>query len=296
MPFKRIQNNNPTISYEFFPPKTPKGWAALYQTLGTIGDISPDFVSVTYGAGGTTRDKTVSLVARIENELNIGTMAHLTCVDHSKAEIAKVLDTLVDNNVKAIMALRGDPPQGADGYVAHPDGFAHASDLIAFIKEKYDFAIGCACYPEKHQEAESLTADIKYLKLKQDAGADFSVTQLFFDNEIFYRFRKQAIAAGVTMPIIAGIMSVTNKKQLARFEAMSGCSFPKALVSAIHEATDDQVEAAGIKFAIKQCKDLLDNGIAGIHLYTLNKSNASYMISEGLKDLGYFKDELRCSV
>jgi len=294
MPFKQL-HNKPTISYEFFPPKTPKGWASLYQTLGCMRDIAPNFVSVTYGAGGTTRDKTISLVARIENELNIHTMAHLTCVDHSKAALAKVLDELAANNVKAIMALRGDAPQGSDGFVAHPDGFAHGSDLIAFIKERYDFAIGCACYPEKHLESDSLASDIGYLKLKQDAGADFTVTQLFFDNDIFYRFRQQAIAAGVTMPMVAGIMPVTNRNQLARFESMSGCTFPEELVSAINDVSDDQVESVGIDFAINQCKGLLDNGIAGIHLYTLNKSKASHLISKGLKALGYFQRSSECT-
>lgn len=286
--FEKLKSNSPTLSYEFFPPKNPAGWATLYSTLGEVAGHNLDFVSVTYGAGGTTREKTISVVGRIQNELDIETVPHLTCVDHSRDDLIEILDTIKKKNVHAIMALRGDPLVGQDDFIQHPDGLSHASELIDLIKSNYDFVIGCACYPEKHPDAASLEDDIEFLKLKQDKGADFAVTQLFFDNEIFYRFRDKAVAAGITIPLVAGIMPVSTLKQLDRFREMCGCSIPVQLRSFLANCPDDQVAGRGIDYGINQCVDLIQNDVAGIHLYTLNRAISSSAITNGLRFRGHF--------
>ena len=276
----------PTLSYEFFPPKNPSGWASLYTTLGESSKQAPDFVSVTYGAGGSTRSKTVDLVGRIQNELGIEAMAHLTCVGHSRDELRDILEQLWNAGIRHVLALRGDPPKGDTGFKPHPDGFAHASDLIAFIKKQFDFTIGCAFYPEKHMEAPSLESDMEALKLKQDNGADFAVSQLFFDNANFFRFRDNAAAMGITMPLVAGIMPVLDLKQLPRFEELSGCVIPPELPAFLAESED--VTARGIEYATRQCNDLLRGGVAGLHLYCLNKHRSVTRITENLRALGHF--------
>jgi len=258
----------------------------LYSTLAEICSVEPDYVSVTYGAGGSTREKTVDLVRRIQNELKIETMAHLTCVGHSKSEIKNVLDDLKNANINNIIALRGDPPKGETEFKPHPDGFPHASDLIKFIRSGFDFKIAAACYPEMHTEAISLDKDIEYLKLKQDNGAEFTITQLFFDNTDFYRFREKAVQKGVTIPIIAGIMPVSSISQLKRFEEMAGAKIPKKLIDTLNQGSD--VIEQGIQYGVQQCKDLLESDVAGIHLYTLNKSISSVKITQGLRQFDFF--------
>jgi len=287
-PYDKIQRPEPTLSFEFFPPKTPDGWSALETTLQEVAQQLPDFVSVTYGAGGSTRQKTVSLVGQIQNDLGIETMAHLTCVGHSREELKEILEKIKTSNVRAIMALRGDPPSDQNRFVAHEGGFAHGSDLIRFIKDHFDFVVGCACYPETHMEAADTEADLGYLKLKQDLGADFTVTQLFFDNTDFYRFRQRAQKAGVTIPIVAGIMPVTGLKQLDRFQKMCGCRIPAGLRKTLENASEETVVARGIEYGTTQCGDLLKNEVAGLHLYTLNKSVSSTAITENLRSQGVF--------
>ena len=196
----------PTLSYEFSPPKNPAGWATLYSTLGEISRHSPDFVSVTYGAGGSNRQKTVDLVSRIERELDIESVPHLTCVGHSQEEIREILTTLQSAGIHHLMALRGDAPKHDPQYHPHPDGFIHASDLIQFVKANFDFHIGCAFYPEKHPDAPHLDEDLRWLKHKQDCGAEFATSQLFFDNDVFFEFRDKAARDGITFPLIAGIL------------------------------------------------------------------------------------------
>lgn len=278
----------PTLSYELFPPKNPAGWGTLYGTLGEISKLSPDYISVTYGAGGSTRSKTVDLVARIQNELGIESMAHLTCVGHSKDELADILRTLEQSGIRNVLALRGDPPKGDKTFKPHPDGFAHASDLIKFVKSGFGLKIGCAYYPEKHMEASSLEADIGFLKLKQDHGAQFTISQLFFDNENFYRFRDRCAAQGITMPFVAGIMPVLNLGQLNRFKELSGCAIPDSMVAFLSSGAPEAVADRGVEFATRQCVDLLKHGIAGIHLYSLNQSPSSVRITENLRKLGHF--------
>jgi methylenetetrahydrofolate reductase (NADPH) len=285
---QKIQSGIPTLSYELFPPKNPAGWGTLYGTLGELSKLAPDYISVTYGAGGSTRTKTVDLVGRIQNELGIESVAHLTCVGHSREELAGILATLEAAGIRNVLALRGDPPKGDATFKPHPDGFAHASDLIRFIKDRFGLSIACAHYPEKHVEAASLESDIDYLKLKQDNGAQFTISQMFFDNENFYRFRDKCVAAGVRFPFVAGIMPVLNLGQITRFRELSGCVIPDSLVSYLGTGDAAAVQARGVEFATRQCDDLLRNGIAGIHLYSLNQSHSSARITENLRGLGYF--------
>ncbi|HKP95523.1 MAG TPA: methylenetetrahydrofolate reductase [NAD(P)H] [Fibrobacteria bacterium] len=289
MPFlDKLKNGIPTLSFELFPPKNPAGWGTLYGTLGEISKLSPDYISVTYGAGGSTRSKTVDLVARIQGELGIESMAHLTCVGHSREELGDILRTLEKAGIRNVLALRGDPPKGDKTFKPHPDGFAHASDLIRFIKAEFDLRIGCAFYPEKHMEAASLEADIGFLKLKQDNGAQFTISQLFFDNGNFYRFRDKCAAKGVTMPFVAGIMPVLTLGQLTRFKELSGCIIPDSMVAFLGGGKPEDVNRRGVEFATAQCQDLLKNGIAGIHLYSLNQSLSSSRITDNLRTLGHF--------
>ncbi len=289
MPFsKKLKEKTPTLSFEFFPPKNPTGWGTLYSTLGDTSRLGLDYVSVTYGAGGSTREKTIELVSRIQNELDLEAMAHLTCVGHSKQELADILSQMNAQGIKNVLGLRGDPPKGVKDFKAHAEGFAHASELIEFIAKNYGFNIGCACYPEMHPQAKDLDNDILYLKRKQDLGASFAITQLFFGNDEFLRFRDKSVSSGVTIPIIAGIMPVTGVTQLDKFKEMCGCSIPDRLLNFLNTGDSHMVVERGIDFAIHQCEELLKNGVAGIHLYTLNKSISSLKIAEYLQNTGFF--------
>ncbi|MBE2225232.1 MAG: methylenetetrahydrofolate reductase, partial [Anaerolineae bacterium] len=260
---QKLYAPEPTLSCEYFPPKNPSGWGTLYATLAAAQELKLDFASVTYGAGGSTREKTLSLVERLQNELTIDAMAHLTCVGHSQAELDIILTQLKADGIPAVMALRGDPPQGSHHFSPHAGGFSYATDLITFIRSRYDFKIGCASYPEGHIESASMQQDIIFLKQKQDCGADFTVTQLFFDNDDFYRFRDAARAAGVTMPIIAGIMPVTAVKQLDRFQTLCGCTIPRKLSNLLLADTETSIVERGIIYGIAQVQDLLDHDVDG---------------------------------
>ena len=284
----KLRQRIPTLSFELFPPKNAAGWGTLYSTLGEICRVSPDYISVTYGAGGSTRVKTVELVERIQGELGIESMAHLTCVGHSKGEIGEILGNLAGSGIRNVLALRGDPPKGDKTFKPHPEGFAHASDLLRFIRGGYDLNIGCAFYPEKHMEAATLEEDLGYLKLKQDMGAQFTISQLFFDNDGFYRFRDMAAKAGVSIPLVAGIMPVLDIAQIARFKELSGCVIPAKLVDFLNGGAPEDVVKRGVEYATEQCLDLLRNGIAGIHLYSLNRSHSSVRITENLRQAGHF--------
>ncbi len=278
----------PTLSYEFSPPKNPAGWATLYSTLGEITRQAPDFVSVTYGAGGSNREKTVDLVSRIERELDIESVPHLTCVGHSQAEIRDILTTLQGAGIRHLMALRGDAPQDDPQYKPHPDGFAHASDLIEFVKANFDFHVGCAFYPEKHPDAEHIDDDIQWLRFKQECGAEFATSQLFFDNDLFYAFRHKAAQAGITFPLVAGILPVTSLSQLKRIGELSGQDIPKNLLDFLGEGTEKEITDRGIEYATRQCRDLLEQGVAGLHLYTFNRALSAVRITKTLRAEGYF--------
>lgn len=274
----------PTISFEFFPPKTEEGFASLYRTIDDLKPLRPSYVSVTYGAGGSTREKTVDLVARIQNELGIRSMAHLTCVGHTAQEIGGILDTLWERGICNVLALRGDPPAGQTQFVATAGGFGYANELAAFVSTRHDFCVGVAGYPEGHPQCLNRTRDLENLKRKLDSGGQVVITQLFFDNADFYRFRDAARAMGIKAPIIAGIMPILNVGQIKRFISMCGAKIPHPLLLKLEalEHDADAVYAAGVEYATTQCRDLLANGADGLHFYTLNKSKATVQIVRAL--------------
>jgi len=275
----------PTISFEFFPPKTEEGFASLFRTIDELRPLNPSYVSVTYGAGGSTRSRTVALVERIQRELGIRAMAHLTCVGHTRQEIGRIVDELWDSGIRNVLALRGDPPAGQSQFVAADGGFAHANELTEFVRGRHDFCIGVAGYPEGHPQCLNRTRDLENLKRKLDAGGNFVITQLFFDNAEFYRFRDTARLMGIAAPIIAGIMPITNVAQIKRFISMCGAKIPHRLLLKLEAVENDPaaVLATGIEYAVMQCRDLLFNDVDGLHFYTLNRSRATVEIVQSLK-------------
>jgi methylenetetrahydrofolate reductase (NADPH) len=276
----------PTFSFEFFPPKDEEGVSRLFQTIAELKPYAPAYVSVTYGAGGSTRRLTVELVRRIKREVGIEAMAHLTCVGASQTELQGVLDELVQGSIDNVIALRGDPPRGETKFVRHPDGFAYGSELVGFIRPRYDFCVAAACYPEKHTDSPDAESDLRNLKTKVDAGVDFLITQLFFDNQDYLRFVDRARRAGISVPVVAGIMPITNASQIKRFTAGCGASIPAPLLEKLDAAGDDAeaVRAIGVEHATAQCRDLLSRGVPGIHFYTLNRSRATRDILDRLRN------------
>ena len=271
----------PVFSFEFFPPKTDAAADALIRTVGDLREAhDPDFVSVTYGAGGSTRARTLELVTRIQSELGLLAMAHLTCVGHTQAEIGEVVDRLVAAGVENVLALRGDPPKGQEGFVKTEGGFGHASELAGFLRESYEIGIGGACYPENHPESNDVESELRWTAHKVDSGVEFLISQLFFDNADYFRFVERARSAGIEVPIVPGIMPITNVAQIERFTKMCGAKIPDALGERLHRFEDDPsvVMAIGIEHAIKQSRELLDGGAPGLHFYTLNKSHATRSI------------------
>jgi methylenetetrahydrofolate reductase (NADPH) len=283
-----LATGKPCISFEFFPPKTDEGLATLMQTIATLKELSPSFVSMTYGAGGSTRAKTVQLVSRIKNQIGIEAVAHLTCVGHRREELEEILNELKSAGIQNILALRGDPPKGQARFVAVDGGFANGNELVAFIRGKFDFSLGVAGYPEKHPEAPSLDEDIGRLAAKVAAGADYVVTQLFFSNADYFRFVDEARARGVRVPIIPGIMPVTDTDQVKRFTSLCGAKLPPALLARLEAAGADKaaVGEIGVDHATAQCEELLRRGAPGIHFYTLNRSDATREVFRRLKAKG----------
>lgn len=278
----------PVFSFEFFPPKTDKGHRALLATIEELAPLRPGFVSVTYGAGGSTRDRTIDLVTRIKRSMGIEAMAHLTCVGASRSEIEAVLDRLESSGIENVIALRGDPPQGETDFVPHPDGLAHGSDLVELIRSQdRPFCVAAAAYPEGHVESPDAQSDLDHLVKKVRAGTDVLITQLFFDNDFYFDFVDKARAAGIDVPIVAGIMPVTNVAQIERFTKMCGATIPPALAKRLDPVRDDSeaVERVGIEFAVEQCRGLLDGGAPGVHFYTLNKSGSTREILRALRRL-----------
>jgi methylenetetrahydrofolate reductase (NADPH) len=275
----------PTVSFEFFPPKTEAGFTSLFQTIEDLRPVKPSYVSVTYGAGGSTRQKTVDLVERIQREIGIRAMAHLTCVGHTATEIGGILDDLWKMGIRNVLALRGDPPAGQATFTATEGGFGYANELAGYVKAKHDFCVGVAGYPEGHPQCLNKTRDLENLKKKIDAGGCFVVTQLFFDNAEFYKFRDRARAMGITVPIIAGIMPITNVGQIKRFVSMCGAKIPHRLLTKMESIENDPeaVHRTGVEYATMQCKDLLFNDCEGLHFYTLNKSKATVDICRRLE-------------
>lgn len=275
----------PCISFEFFPPKNDEGLANLHASLARLRDLSPSFVSVTYGAGGSTRDRTIELVSTLRQEHGLEAMAHLTCVGAGRDEIGGVLGRLRAAGVENVLALRGDPPEGQASFQPHPQGFRYANELAKFIRGQYDFCIAGACYPEKHVEAPDAEADLQHLILKVEAGVQFLITQLFFDNHRYFDFVARARAAGIGVPIIPGIMPITNLKQVERFTAMCGATIPETLLAELRNVEDnpEAVLSLGVAYATAQCLELLQRGAPGIHFYTLNRSPATRTILSAIR-------------
>ncbi|GAC1653628.1 MAG: methylenetetrahydrofolate reductase [NAD(P)H] [Vulcanimicrobiaceae bacterium] len=281
---QELGTRRPFFSFEFFPPQDDAGVDDLFATLETLRSLRPAYVSITYGAGGSTRARTLDLSKRIQNELGITTMMHVTCVGASKRELRDLFYDLSAANIENIMALRGDPPRGAAGFVVDPHGFAYASELIAMLKKEFDFSIGAACYPETHPQAVSPADDIKHLVEKVEAGAQFLVTQICFDNDKYFEFVERVRAAGVTVPILPGLWPITNYKQIARIAQLCGSAMHPKLLAEL-EARADEPEAVkelGVSYATLQATDLLKRGAPGIHFYTLNKSPATRAVVSAL--------------
>ncbi|MFA5975383.1 MAG: methylenetetrahydrofolate reductase [NAD(P)H] [Elusimicrobiota bacterium] len=280
----------PLFSFEFFPPKDDPSAADLMAVIRDLKQLQPDFVSVTYGAGGSTRRKTLELVTRIKRDIGIEPVAHLTCVGHSKTEIRDILQEFTDNGIENILALRGDPPRGQTAFVSHPDGFRHANELAETVARK-GFCFGVAGYPEKHPEAPTMEEDLRHLKRKVDTGASFITTQLFFHNTRYFDFVSRARAIGIQIPILAGIMPITNYSQIQRFTQLCGATMPVSLTEELQPVQEDlnAVSRIGIRYAAQQCRELLQKGAPGIHFYTLNKSRSTREILghlRGLRDQG----------
>lgn len=285
MRFDRIlADHRPSISFEFFPPKTDEAAEALYANAASLEALGPSFVSVTCGAGGSTRERTRDLVLRLGRETALTTVPHLTCVGSTRDEIGEVLQTYAEGGIENVLALRGDPP-GAGRFEATPGGFGYAGDLVAFIRKHFPtLGIGVAGYPEGHPETTDKLADIDHLKAKVDAGADVVITQLFFDNRDFYDFVERCELAGIRVPIVAGIMPIQSISGVKRMAGLSGARLPAPLLRALKRAGEDAqaVASVGAHWATEQCRDLLDRRVHGLHFYTLNKSAATRRIYESL--------------
>ncbi|MEP7050686.1 MAG: methylenetetrahydrofolate reductase [NAD(P)H] [Pseudomonadota bacterium] len=275
----------PAFSFEFFPPKDEAGVDRLFETIARLQPYDPAYVSVTYGAGGSTRRLTVDLVTRIKREVGLEAMAHLTCAGATRSELESVLEQLKEGGIDNVLALRGDPPKGETSFVKADGGFGYASELTEFIRSSYDFCLAGACYPEAHPEAPSAEVDLQNLKRKVDAGVQVLVTQLFFDSKDYFSFVARARAAGITVPIIAGIMPITNVSQIKRFTAMCGASIQGPLLARLDAAGSDPVavQAVGVEHATAQCRELLAGGAPGIHFYTLNRSPATVEVLDRLR-------------
>ncbi len=277
--------DEPVFSFEFFPPKTDDGERNLRATLAALQALEPDFVSVTYGAAGSTRNRTLEVTKWLKQELQIEAMAHLSCVGASRQELRAILLELEDAGIENILALRGDPPRGQTQWTPHPGGLKYSTELVSMIRAHYGFSIGAACFPEIHPEAPDLAHDLRYLREKVAAGTSFLITQLFFDNEVYFRFVDEARACGIDAPIIPGIMPITDVKQIKTITGLCGACIPDGLLEQLELRSSDPggVLELGVSYATLQCAELLARGAPGIHFYTLNRSPATRAILSVLK-------------
>lgn len=279
-----LKSHKTALSFEFFPPKTEKGFDNLFNTISELEYLNPAYVSVTYGAGGSTREKTHNLITKIQKETDLTVVSHLTCVGHNKDDIAEIIDNYNNSGINNILALRGDPPK--DGvFKPADDGFAYAAELVNFIKNRHpNFGIGVAGFPEGHPDTPNRFLEIDYLKRKVDEGADYICTQLFFDNRDFYDFRERCEIAGINIPIIAGIMPITSISNMNRIVELSlGARVPAKLLKSVYRAeSDEYVEKVGIHWAAEQVNDLIENDVKGVHFYTLNKSKQIQAICDSI--------------
>lgn len=278
-----LASQRPFFSFEFFPPKDDEGARRLLATIAALRPLRPAFVSITYGAGGSTRARTVSLAKEIQQQIGLTVVAHVTCIGADRTELRALFDDVERAGIENVLALRGDPPPGAS-FEPTSGGFAHANELIGMLRRNYGFCIGAACYPEKHPEASSPEDDLLHLKLKADAGAEFLVSQLFFDNEDFLQFERRARATGIDLPILPGLMPITNFAQIQRFVAVCGASIPPKLRVEMEsrKGDDKAVEDLGVAYASMQAVGLLQAGAPGLHFYTLNRSPATRAIVSSL--------------
>ena len=276
--------NGPIISYEFFPPKTDAGYRSLFKTIKELKQLSPGFVSVTMGAGGTTREKTVDLTVEITKELGLVTMCHLPCTGYRPEQVGTILNRLEAGGITDVLALRGDPPKDDPDFVNPPEAFQYANELVEYIVNRGGFTIGAACSPEVHPEAPDAATDMIHLKRKVEAGSDFLVSNLFLDNERFFDFEQRSREAGINVPIVPGIMPIATVAGIRRMAGVNGTAFPPELEAELDrvEGDDDATYALGVRWATDQCRELLDRGAPGIHIYSLNRSPASREIYENL--------------
>jgi methylenetetrahydrofolate reductase (NADPH) len=290
-----IENHpEPAFSFEFFPPKTEEGERNLFKALEELRDLEPAFVSVTWGAGGSTREKTLDIVSRINADHGLEAMAHFTCVGATTEELHAALRQMRDAGIENVLALRGDPPKGQERFVATEGGLSYGSELVQLVSDSYDFCVVGACYPEIHPETEDLEAELSHMRAKVDAGARVLVTQLFFENSAYFQFVEAARNAGINVPIVPGIMPITNAEQIKRFTSMCGATIPAGLAEQL-DIRAEQPEAVaqfGVAYATLQCADLLARGAPGIHFYTLNKSPATRAILSALRTLRPWAGEL----
>ncbi len=281
---QKFAQGKTVYSVEFFPPKTEEGARQILRSANEISKkLNLDYVSITYGAGGSTRERTLDYGELLKDIFSFDVMPHLTCVGHSKAEIHSILERFASKNFCNIMALRGDPPKGESEFKPHPDGFKYANELVEYVKNNFpSFSIGCAAYPEKHPEAKSLKEDVQNLKRKVDAGADFIVSQMFFDNKKFFDFCNVCRGEGIEKPIIAGILPALSLKQVANFASMCQAYLPEELINGLKDVENDEEKSAqvGLNWAKAQVEELVANKVAGVHLYVLNRSKAALEIAK----------------
>ena len=286
---ERLRSRAPFFSFEFFPPKTDAGVGSLMAALATLRALDPAYVSVTYGAGGSTRERTIDIAKRIKHDVGLEVLAHVTCAGSTADELRALMRELEAAGIENVLALRGDPPKGDVAFAAAEGGFDHASDLVMMLEREFDFCIAGACYPEKHPEAASLHDDLDAVERKVNAGARWLITQLFFDNARYFEFVARVRARGITVPVIPGIMPITNYDQIERFTALCGATIPPGLRNEL-DARRDEPEAVaelGVAFATLQSVELLEKGAPGIHFYTLNKSPATRAVVSALYASGF---------
>lgn len=291
MKIKDILKSKRTISCEFFPPRDSDGIPAVLRTAGRIRSYNPDFVSVTYGAGGSTRAFTEEITSSLKRDTDLEVMAHLTCVAQTEEEVHTALVRLDELGIENVIALRGDPPAGHDNFVPAEGGFKHATELLRHVRDNFEFCLAAACYPEGHVESSDLITDMNYVKMKVENGADFLITQLFYDNQDFFRLMERAETLGIDAPIIAGILPILNSNQIRRFTSLCGSKIPDELDIQLERYVDDDdaVRELGIEYATRQVQELWDQGIAGVHFYVLNRNYSVSKILDNLKLPGHIK-------
>ena len=284
MKIREILQQKRTVSCEFFPPREEDGIPAVFRAIDRVSVYNPDFISVTYGAGGSTRDFTERITMQVKQETDLEVMAHLTCVAQTREEVHGVLERLDEAGVENVIALRGDPPRGQENFVPADGGFSHATELIDHIRANFDFGLAAACYPEGHTESPDLDSDIGFAREKVDRGADFLITQLFYDNRYFFEFMERAQGAGIGVPVIPGVLPILNTAQIRRFTSLCGATIPPELDGKLEQYAEDDnaVRELGVEYASRQVEELWENGVPGVHFYVLNRS---YSVSRILANL-----------